>query len=319
MSNEQGTVPAFKGFDQNLQCRGYQFEVGKTFEHVGSVEACASGFHACEFPLDVFRYYAPATSRFAVVTLAGDTDRDGDDTKIAAARITIEAEIKLPDLIQRAVKWVFDRAKWEEGPSATGDYGAASATGDYGAASATGNRGAASATGDYGAASATGNRGAASATGDYGAASATGDYGAASATGDYGAASATGNRGAASATGNRGAASATGDYGAASATGDYGAASATGDYGAASATGDYGAASATGNRGAASATGEQSIACALGYEGKARASETGWIVLARRDDEGNVLDVRTAKVGAEGIEAGKFYRLTEAGFELVED
>ncbi|MBK3797901.1 hypothetical protein GAY33_01355 [Azospirillum brasilense] len=241
------SLPAFKGFNQNLQCRGFQFEVGQTYEHSGEVEACASGFHACEFPLDVFRYYAPATSRFAVVTLAGDTDRDGDDTKIAAARITIEAEIKLPDLIQRAVKWVFDRAKWEEGPSATGDYGAASATGDYGAASATG------------------------------------DYGAASATGDYGAASATGYQGAASATGNRG------------------------------------AASATGYQGAASATGEQSIACALGYEGKARASETGWIVLARRDDEGNILDVRTAKVGTEGIEAGKFYRLTEAGFDPAED
>ncbi|RAI30582.1 DUF7666 domain-containing protein, partial [Rhodoplanes serenus] len=180
------------------RCRGYQYEVGKTYEHTGKVEACASGYHACEHPLDVFSYYAPAGSRFAEVTLGGEMVRDNSDTKIAAARITINVELSIGDLVRRAWDYVWSRATIE-GETATGHRGAASATGYQGAASATGNYGAASATGNYGAASATGHRGAASATGDQGAASATGYQGAASATGYQGAASATGDQGAAEA------------------------------------------------------------------------------------------------------------------------
>jgi hypothetical protein len=198
-------ITSFKGFDNDFRCRGFQFEVGQTYTHPSAVKICASGFHACEYPLNVFKYYAPATSRFAEVEQTGKTERDNSDSKIASAKITIKAEITLSVMIERAVKWVFDRAKLEgEGSHATGLRGAASATGYSGAASATGDSGAASATGYSGAASATGPRGAASATGYSGAASATGDSGAASATGYSGAASATGPRGAAMSSGRWG-------------------------------------------------------------------------------------------------------------------
>ncbi|MFG8819728.1 hypothetical protein ACEPW0_28915, partial [Pseudomonas aeruginosa] len=60
-------VTAYKGFKQDLTCHGYQFEIGGTYKHEGEVEACASGFHSCEYPLDVFGYYAPGDSRFAIV------------------------------------------------------------------------------------------------------------------------------------------------------------------------------------------------------------------------------------------------------------
>ena len=190
----------YKGMDANMQCRGYQYEVGKEYETDEAV-ACEAGFHACEYPLDVLKYYVPAESRYFGVKQSGKISKSGEDTKVASTKIKIVDEIGIAGLVKAAVEYTKARAKEEPGGHATGYQGAASATGNQGAASATGDHGAASATGYQGAASATGYQGAASATGDQGAASATGYQGAASATGDHGAASATGRAGVALAAG----------------------------------------------------------------------------------------------------------------------
>ena len=191
----QEVITTYKGFDNNLQCRGFQYAIGETYEHDGEAKACNSGFHACEYPLDVLGYYAPAGSRFAIVEQSGQLSRHDDDSKVASTKIKVTAEIGLPGLIKAAIEYTMKRAKPEGGSTATGCQGAASVTGYQGAASATGNLGAASATGYRGAASATGYQGAASATGNQGAASVTGYRGAASATGDQGAAMASGYAG----------------------------------------------------------------------------------------------------------------------------
>ena len=164
-------IVAYKGFNKDWTCRGFQYEIGQTYEHDGEVKACSSGFHACTHPLDVFGYYSPGASRFALVELAGEQASEAGDSKVAAAQITIKAELHISEMVEAAVKHVFDAAKWLKKSGTTGDLGAASATCDWGAASATGNRGAASATGDWGAASATGDWGAAMASGYEGKAS----------------------------------------------------------------------------------------------------------------------------------------------------
>ena len=219
MQKEQ--IVTYKGFNKDLQCRGYQFEIGKTYEHEGKVEACGSGFHACECPLDVFGYYPPADSRFAETVSFGTTDREeGGDTKIASASITIKAELTLPQFIQRGIEWIWSKIdKSLEQQIMPGDYSAASNTGDYSAASNTGYQSAASNTGNQSAASNTGNQSAASNTGNRSAASNTGDYSAASNTGYQSAASNTGNRSAASNTGNRSAAEVSGSHSVAAAFG----------------------------------------------------------------------------------------------------
>ena len=310
MQKEQ--IVTYKGFNKDLQCRGYQFEIGKTYEHEGKVEACGSGFHACECPLDVFGYYPPADSRFAETVSFGTTDREeGGDTKIASASITIKAELTLPQFIQRGIEWIWSKIdKSLEQQIMPGDYSAASNTGDYSAASNTGYQSAASNTGNQSAASNTGNQSAASNTGDYSAASNTGDYSAASNTGNQSAASNTGNQSAASNTGNRSAASNTGDYSAASNTGYQSAASNTGN---------RSAASNTGNRSAAEVSGSHSVAAAFGIESKARASENSAIVLCYRNDEGVLIHIRASKVGENGIKADTWYVLNESGeFEEAE-
>jgi hypothetical protein len=175
-------MKGFKGFSKDWKCRYKQYEIGKTFEEP-EAKICEKGLHFCEHPLDVFDYYPPGDmSRFAEVEADEISEKRRDD-KLVCKRLTVKAELSLKGMVDAAVSFVFDRAKWTEDKTSGNDNdgvvandkrGAASATGDSGAASATGYRGAASATGDSGAASATGDSGAASATGKNGFASALG-------------------------------------------------------------------------------------------------------------------------------------------------
>ncbi|KSM70381.1 hypothetical protein CAZ30_06760 [Pseudomonas aeruginosa] len=174
-------VTAYKGFKQDLTCRGYQFEIGGTYKHEGEVEACASGFHSCEYPLDVFGYYAPGESRFAIVKASGQLSRHDDDSKIASATLVVEAEISMPTMISRAIDWIMSKIDKSVEQTVVG--GTASNTGYQSAASNTGYQSAASNTGDYSAASNTGYQSAASNTGYQSAASNTGYQSAASNTG----------------------------------------------------------------------------------------------------------------------------------------
>ncbi|EAW7867023.1 hypothetical protein EK87_03985 [Salmonella enterica] len=231
-------IVTFKGFNKELKCRDFQFEIGKTFHHEGKVEACGSGFHACECPFDVFGYYPPADSRYAETISFGVTDREEDgDTKIASASITIKAELTLPQFIQRGIDWIWSKIdKSLEQQIMTGNRSAATNTGYQSAATNTG---------------------------------------------DWSAATNTGNRSAATNTGNQSAATNTGDWS------------------------------------SAEVSGSQSVAVSLGIEGKARASENGAIVLCYRDEDGELIHIRSSKVGENGIKQDTWYQLDEDG-EFVE-
>ncbi|ENQ4696522.1 hypothetical protein ACEO8T_002770 [Salmonella enterica] len=317
-------IVTFKGFNKDLKCRDFQFEIGKTFHHDGKVEACGSGFHACECPFDVFSYYSPADSRFAETISFGITDREEDgDTKIASASITIKAELTLPQFIQRGIEWIWSKidksleqqimcGNWSAATN-TGDRSAATNTGNRSAATNTGNRSAATNTGNWSAATNTGNWSAATNTGNRSAATNTGNWSAATNTGNWSAATNTGDRSAATNTGNWSAATNTGNWSAATNTGDRSAATNTGNRSAATNTGNWSAATNTGNWSAAEVSGSQSVAAAFGIEGKARASEGGAIVLCYRDEDGELIHIRASKVGENGIMPNTWYQLNEDG------
>ena len=193
MDNEN-IIHSYKGFDKDLKCRGFAYEIGKDYEQHGSVKCCENGFHACEFPLDVFNYYAPGgNSRYCTVTQSGVTDKKEGDSKVASSKIHIEREIGLDGIIKAGVKFVLDKVNWKnQKESNTGYRSAATNTGDQSAATNTGNRSAATNTGDRSAATNTGYRSAATNTGDQSAATNTGDQSAATNTGNYSAAKVSG-------------------------------------------------------------------------------------------------------------------------------
>ncbi|ECH5090290.1 hypothetical protein FPX60_11840 [Salmonella enterica] len=303
-------IVTFKGFNKYLKCRDFQFAIGETFHHDGKVEACGSGFHACECPFDVFSYYPPAESRYAETISFGVIDREEiGDTKIASASITIKAELTLPQFIQRGIEWIWSKIdKSLEQQIMTGDRSAATNTGYQSAATNTGNRSAATNTGYQSAATNTGDRSAATNTGD---------RSAATNTGDRSAATNTGYQSAATNTGDRSAATNTGYQSAATNTGDRSAATNTGNQSAATNTGDRSAATNTGYQSAAEVSGSQSVAASLGIEGKARASEGGAIVLCYRDEDGELIHIRASKVGENGVMPDTWYQLNEDG-EFVE-
>ena len=318
-------IKAYKGFNDKLQCTPrnnvFQYEVGKEYA-TDAAELCESGFHACEFPLDVFRYYAPSDSRYCEVELDATDEQHHDDSKRTGKKIKIGAEIGLDGIIKAGVKLILEKAEScdkgtgdQSAATNTGYQSAATNTGNQSAATNTGDQSAATNTGDRSAATNTGNRSAATNTGNRSAATNTGYQSAATNTGNWSAATNTGDRSAATNTGNRSAATNTGNRSAATNTGYQSAATNTGNWSAATNTGDQSAATNTGDQSAATVSGEESVACALGYEGKAKGTKGCWLVLAEWKD-GHRKDVRCFYVDGESVKANVFYTLKDG--ELVE-
>ena len=269
-------IKAYKGFNKNLQCQPdddkppFQYEVGKEYEE-SEAELCSCGFHACEFPLDVFGYYPPADSRYCEVELDAIEEKEGD-SKRTGKKIKIGTEIGLDGIIKAGVKFILEKAE-------SCDKG----------------------TDDQSAATNTGNRSIATNTGNWSAATNTGDWSAATNTGDWSAATNTGYQSAATNTG---------DWSVATNTGYQSAATNTGYQSAATNTGYQSAATNTGCRSVAAVFGEESVACSLGEYGKAKGAKGCWLVLAEWKDN-HRKDVRCFYVDGESVKANVFYTLKD--------
>ena len=157
-------MKCYKGFDKDLKCRDFQYEIGKEYEEERA-EICDSGFHACENPLDVFGYYSPSDSRYCEVELDAN-DQKSDDSKRVGKKISIKAEIGIAGIIKAGVEYIKDQVNWDDDrKSNTGNWSAATNTGDCSAATNTGNRSAATNTGNWSAATVKGKESVAMAIG----------------------------------------------------------------------------------------------------------------------------------------------------------
>nr|DAK97193.1 MAG TPA: hypothetical protein [Caudoviricetes sp.] len=159
-------MKCFKGFDKDLKCRDFQYEIGKEYTEE-KADICNCGFHACEFPMDVFNYYPPSDSRYCEVELEANNQKSSDDSKRVGKKISVKAEIGIAGIIKAGVEYIKEQVNWEDDKATnTGYQSAATNTGDRSAATNTGYQSAATNTGDQSAATNTGDRSAATNTGN---------------------------------------------------------------------------------------------------------------------------------------------------------
>ena len=149
-------IKSYKGFNKDMTCRGFQYEIGKEYETSDEVKCCENGFHACEYPLDCFGYYPPNESVYCEVEQDGQISKDGSDTKVSSSKIKIGAQLDIAGLVKASFEFVKLKADKSNSNYSEVDKNLNESVGNGSANSATGNRSANSASGYGSANSATG-------------------------------------------------------------------------------------------------------------------------------------------------------------------
>lgn len=121
-------IKAYKGFKPDMTCRGFQYEEEKEY-HEDRAECCEAGFHACEIPLDVFKYYKPSESVYHEVEQSGEFSKNSDDSKVASTKIKIGAKIGISGLVKDQIDFIFKKIKWvNDAENNTSGYRSSAAT-----------------------------------------------------------------------------------------------------------------------------------------------------------------------------------------------
>ncbi len=283
-------IIAYKAMDKNMQCRGKQYEVGKTYLE-DKADCCHAGMHACENPLDVLHYYPLKDSpRFFKVECGGDVDKSNEDSKLACTELTVKGELNFAGMVKATVSAVFNRVKGKE-PFSSGDYSAAGSSGDSSTAGSSGYSSTAGSGGDYSTAGSSGDSSTAGSSGYSSTAGSGGDYSTAGSSGDS---STAGSSGYSSTAGS------------------------SGRYSTAGSSGDSSTAAATGFCCKAKADGKNNIAVANGANSKARGALGCYIVLTEYDDGGNFLWAKMAHVDGSAVKENVWYTLKNGEFTEVD-
>ena len=304
-----GTIKGYKGFNTDLKCRGFQYEIGKEYTQEGTIECCENGFHFCESPLSVLGYYRPTDSRYCEVEGSGEIDREGD--KVAVSHIKIGKEIGLSDLINAAIKFIHDKIKGGEAlVTHCNDYSAVVNSHDCSAVINRGDNSIAANTGFHSIATNTGIFSVAANTGCYSVATSSGEYSLATNTGSYSASVNAGRHSVAINTGHCSIVTNTGHCSIVTNFGCRSVATTIGEDSVATNNGDYSEAKVTGNGSLAIVTGK----------GCKAAGEMGcWLVLTERNMYHDITDMKCVKVDGETIKPNTYYMLKGGKIVEVED
>lgn len=122
-------IKSYKGFNKDMTCKDKQYEEGKEYTEERA-KACDCGMHACEYPLDCFKYYDPANSVYHAVEQGGELSKNGDDSKVASTYMRIGARLDVRGLVKAAIEYTRSRTTTEytdPDMATAGNYGAATA------------------------------------------------------------------------------------------------------------------------------------------------------------------------------------------------
>ena len=298
---EEKKIIAYKGFDKNLKCRGFQYEVGKEYEMDGGIKCCGRGFHACESPLEVFDHYDMFTSRFAKVEQSGEIDKEENSTKVCSSKIKVKAELKLADMINLGVEWVkkvTSPTKVKKNDKLNDNGGYSAKIGSSGDSAQIGS------SGDYAKIGSSGYSAKIGSSGNYAQIGSSGDYAKIGSSGDY---AKIGSSGYSAKIGS------SGNYAKIGSSGDSAQIGSSGNYAQIGSFGDYAR---------IESTGERSVVMAAGYNSIAKAKIESWIILAEWENNDGVwvpICVKTEQVDGERIKADTFYKLVDGEFKEVEE
>ena len=276
-------IIAYKGFDKNLKCRDFQYEVGKEYEMDGDIKCCERGFHACESPLEVFDHYDMLNSRFAEVEQSGEIDKEENTTKVCSSKIKIKAELNLADIVKLGVEWIKDVTSPSKLKKETdlndngGDSAQIGSSGDYAKIGSSGDSAQIGSSGDY---------------------------------------AKIGSSGYSAKIGSSGYSAQIGSSGYSAQIGS------SGDYAQIGSSGYSAKIGSSGYSAQIESTGEHSVVMAAGRNSIAKAKIGSWITLAEwkyKDGVWAPICVKTEQVDGERIKADTFYKLIDGEFKEVEE
>ena len=303
-------ITAYKGFDKDFKCRGFQYEVGKDYKMDGDIQCCKRGFHACESPFEVFDYYDMLSSRFAVVELSGTIDKEKKSTKICSSNIKIKAELNIADIVKLGIEWIKDITL---SPKAGGDIGLNDNSGDSALIGSSD---------DYAKIGSSGAFAQIGSSGDYAKIGSSGDYAKIGSSG-YAKIGSSGDYAQIGSSGNFAQIGSSGNFAQIGSSGDYAQIGSSSDSAQIGSSGDYAQIGSSGDFAQINSTGEHSVIMAAGYNSIVKASLGSWITLAEweiNDDSNSIpICVKTEKVDGRRIKADTYYRLVNGEFKEVED
>ena len=339
------TIKSYKGFNKDMTCRGFQYEEGKEYE-TDRAEACKCGFHACEMPLDTFKYYKPSESIYHEVEQSGEFSKDSDNSKVASTKIKIGAKIGIKGLVKAQIDFIFNRVKWkDDSDNATSGYRSSAATSGNGSSAATSGEESSAATSGYWSSAATSGEESSAATSGYWSSAATsGDWSSAATSGDWSSAATSGEESSAATSGYRSSAATSGEESSAATSGDWSSAATSGyrssaatsgngssaatsgDWSSAATSGYRSSAATSGNGSSAATSGEESsaatsnknaIAVACGKNAKAKGVIGSYIVLTEWNDEADTLiSAQMVRIDGENYKDDTFYMMRNG--EIIE-
>ena len=305
-------MKTYKGFNKDMTCIGFQYEEGKEYETNEAV-CCQSGFHACEMPLDVFKYYAPSQSVYHEVEQYGDISRDNEDTKISSTNIKIGAKIGVAGIVKAQINFIFDKIKKSrEKAESEEDIESAATSGFKSSAATSGNWSSAATSGDWSCAATSGFRSSAATSGN-GSCAAT--------SGNESCAATSGFRSSAATSGDWSSAATSGFKSCAATSGNWSCAATSGFKSCAATSGNGSCAATSGNESCAATSNKNAIVLACGKKAKAKGVKGSYLVLTEwNEDSTELLCAKMERVDGEKIKENIWYVLQNGEFvEVKED